>query len=239
MKNIVAGAAGIILSIAVAICVAPADQPTSSPSSRPATAPSTRPDVPVFVRPAPEAIEQTAKALCLTREQTAKVRELTIAQWDFAEAFLKENGEKMAELRREGGGRAVEASPLVKPLMESHTTYHSKLAEVLDKDQLEFFTRMLMLSPGPRTLHRMIFLKRRLELTADQQKLADPIERETWDAMIQLKGDMNGQQRIAAAAFERFATTVLTDEQRAKLKEMDKAALAASEPSSKPSGQAP
>jgi Spy/CpxP family protein refolding chaperone len=203
---------GAVLLSGAAVAMA---QPTSRPTSR--LAPGER-------------MENAIKQLNLTAEQAQKVRDIMKVQEEAGQAFFKENGDKLKDLQdqaktaREAKDETKlaevrkEMETLRAPLTAARAATQKSLEGVLSKEQMDKW-RELMAPPQFGARERIQMLVTRLGLTDDQKKSAKAIVDDA-QAAADKATEPKDKAPIWEAAFQKFVKDVLTDDQRAKLKEM-------------------
>jgi Spy/CpxP family protein refolding chaperone len=174
-------------------------------------------------------LENAIKELNLTPEVAQKVRDIFKTQGEAMQAFREANGEKVRDLetqlraaRQANDDTKVadlqkQLETLRAPVKEAQETAQKALAAVLTPEQLEKLRQLMPPPGGPR--ERIQRLEERLGLTDAQKAQAKTI---IDDAAATADKATDPKDKAAAweAAFQKFVKDVLTDDQRAKLKDM-------------------
>jgi Spy/CpxP family protein refolding chaperone len=215
MKSMIMAVVGaVVLSGAVAM----AQDATSRPTSRPGHGDRGA------------MLENALKELNLTPEVAQKVRDIFKTQDEAMQAFRQANGEKVRDIEtqlraaRQANDETKVADlqkqleTLRAPVKEALETAQKALEGVLSKEQLEKL-RQLMPPPGGGPRERIQRLEEHLGLTDAQKAQAKAIIDEA-AAAADKATDPKDKRAAWEAALQKFTKDVLTDDQRAKLKDM-------------------
>ncbi|MHC4981975.1 MAG: hypothetical protein ACYTF6_02265 [Planctomycetota bacterium] len=163
-----------------------------------------------------EPLERLASELKLTEEQQKQVSEILQTHRQAVENWQKENGPKLKELHEQMRKVLETRKELVEGL-------HKQLAEVLTDEQVEKAKKILRRRhPRAPGVMRRPGAMWRLDLTEEQKEAAKKIMQEAKEAAKKAEG-REAKAKIFRDAHEKIISSVLTDQQREKMKEMRKA----------------